>query len=200
MKRLIIKSEKHGEMYRDFETEAEIQEFIDASGDHYGHLDYTEIIPAKDAVYGEAPLLEPEVLDENGVVITPAVYGEAPLLQEAQPEQSIFHPATVSYEVVDVTAQINKEKAIAKNLARMEFGQQIMAELAAMNQSALESSQTTVQNILAAEEKLAKVQRLLLNGSLGLAYQILSSLDVPELGTQLKTYFINKIKTYLDNE
>lgn len=172
MKKLIIKSQKNGEMTRNFESEKDIQDFIEVSGDHYGKVAYTETIP--------------EAKDADGNVI--------------QPEQVINHEATVSFEIVDITAEANKEKLIEKNLARMQFGQQIMAELAAMNQSALETKQTNVTNILAAEEKLAKVQRLLLNGSLGLAYQILGSLDVPELGTQLKTYFLNKIKTYLDSE
>ena len=92
MKKLIIKSQKHGEMTRNFESELEAQAFIEASGDHYGKMAYTETIP--------------EVKDAEGNVI--------------QPEQVINHEATVSFEIVDITAEIQakKDKADKKDKDR----------------------------------------------------------------------------------
>lgn len=108
--------------------------------------------------------------------------------------------AEYTVEVVDISEQLLEEKAISKNLARMRFGQRLMAELAAKNQAALVAGTTSINNVLAAEEKLAKVQRLLLNGSTSLALQALISLDIPELPAELKAYFVGKMQEYLANE
>lgn len=109
-------------------------------------------------------------------------------------------PAEYQIEVVDISSEIAMEKAITKNINRMQFGQRLMAELAAKNQAALIAGTSTIQQVLAAEEKLAKVQRLLLNGSTSLALQELISLDIPELPADLKASFVIKMQEYLANE
>ena len=83
MLRLKIKSVKHGESYRDFHDQAEIDAFLAEKGDHFGRLAYVETIPA--------------VKDEQGV--------------EIQPEQVINHEATVEYIIEDVSAEYDRKNA-----------------------------------------------------------------------------------------
>lgn len=83
MLRLKIKSVKHGESYRDFVDQAEIDAFLAEKGDHFGRLAYVEKIPA--------------VKDEQGL--------------EIQPEQIINHAATVEYIIEDVSSEYDKKNA-----------------------------------------------------------------------------------------
>jgi len=73
----------------------------------WGKAAYTEIIPAKDAV-----------LDENGVEIEPVV-----------PEQSIDNPAEYTIEIVDITAEFEKERKLQDRIKKQEFGAKFMAEV-----------------------------------------------------------------------
>lgn len=81
MLRLKIKSVKHGESYRDFHDQAEIDAFLLEKGDHFGRLAYVETIPA--------------IINDEGV--------------EIQPEQIINHDATVEYIIEDVSAEYDKK-------------------------------------------------------------------------------------------
>ena len=83
MLRLKIKSVKHGESYRDFHDQAEIDAFLLEKGDHFGRLAYVETIPA--------------IINDEGV--------------EIQPEQSINHAATVEYIIEDVSAEYDRKNA-----------------------------------------------------------------------------------------
>lgn len=81
MLRLIIKSVKHGESWRDFNSQSEIDVFLLEKGDHFGRLAYQEIID--------------EVKDDEGKVI--------------QPAQVIDHAATVEYFIEDVSDEYFKK-------------------------------------------------------------------------------------------
>lgn len=129
----------------------------------------------------------------------PAVY-DVDGITAITPEQTINHPAEFSFTQEDITAQIETEKKIQKNLARMDFGKRIMAELAQRNQDRLLAGETTINDILSAEAKLAVIQRYLLNGSLGIAFQGLQTADIPELPAPEKAYFLTKIQDYLASE
>lgn len=83
MLRLKIKSVKHGESYRDFHDQAEIDAFLLEKGDHFGRLAYVETIPA--------------IINDEGV--------------EIQPEQVINHEATVEYIIEDVSAEYDRKNA-----------------------------------------------------------------------------------------
>ena len=83
MLRLKIKSVKHGESYRDFHDQAEIDAFLLEKGDHFGRLAYVETIPA--------------IINDEGV--------------EIQQEQVINHEATVEYIIEDVSAEYDRKNA-----------------------------------------------------------------------------------------
>lgn len=83
MLRLKIKSVKHGQSYRDFHDQAEIDAFLAEKGDHFGRFAYVETIPA--------------IIDDQGV--------------ELQPEQIINHDATVEYIVEDVSKEYDRKNA-----------------------------------------------------------------------------------------
>lgn len=173
MIRLHINSQKHGQLFKDFLTQEDLDAYLSEIGDHWGKQAWTETIP--------------EVLDEDGITVI-------------TPEQTINHPAEFTVSQEDVTSQIDIEKKILKNLARMDFGKLIMAELAQRNQDRLLASETTINDILSAEAKLAVIQRYLLNGSLGIAFQGLQTADIPELPAPEKAYFLTKIQGYLATE
>lgn len=180
MKRIDIQSQKHGHVWLLKETQEEVDAYLQeiASTEHWGSPYKETVIPAR-----------PDVLNEQGEVI-----------HQGNPEQTIITQAEYTVTVSDVTEQVEQEKAIAKNLARMQFGMQIMAELAYRNQKRLSNGQITVALILTIEEKLAKVQRLLLNGSTGLALQALIEAEIPELPVEEKLHFVTKIQQYLASE
>ena len=95
MLRLKIKSVKHGQSYRDFHDQAEIDAFLAEKGDHFGRFAYVETIPA--------------IVDDQGV--------------ELQPEQIINHDATVEYIVEDVSAEYAKkdERRVNKAARRVDL-------------------------------------------------------------------------------
>lgn len=91
MLRLIIKSVKHGESWRDFNSQADIDAFLEEKGDHFGRLAYQEVIE--------------EIKDDEGKII-----------QEAQ---VIDHAATVEYIIQDVSDEyFKKDQKKVKKIAR----------------------------------------------------------------------------------
>lgn len=125
---------------------------------------------------------------------------ERPELNEMLEPTGNILPA--EYEIIqtDITQQNQEQQLINKNLARIQFGQRLMAELAAKNQIKLSNQLMTIQQIFSLEDKLAKVQSRLVNGSTGLALSELISLDLPEMTTEEKSYFVSKIQDYLNSE
>lgn len=98
MIRLTINSQKHGEVYKDLASQAEVDvEIVDSNvansraSFHWGKLAYTEVIPAK-----------PAIVDDQGIIITPA-----------QPSRTVNHPATVTFTQKDITQELN-QKALNK--------------------------------------------------------------------------------------
>jgi hypothetical protein len=138
----------------------------------WGKPAYTEIIPA--------------VIDDEG--------------NELEPEQTIEHAAEFTVEIVDITEQIEDEKGIQKNLARMAFGQRLMAELAMQNQKDIALNLLTVDDVIRTESELRDVQRLISNGSLPLALGLLQTLPLIHMTQEKKAYFIGKITQYLSTE
>ena len=147
----------------------------------------------------------PEQLDEQGQVVIPA-QPEQTIVYPAIPEQTIVYPAfekqvpDVTITIEDITLELAYKADIEKRIKRIEFGKEIFAELATRNVNRLKAGTTTIEQILAAEAKLALVQRYLANSTLEIALQGLISLDVPEIPESEKLYFINKIQNYLTNE
>lgn len=180
MIKLTINSQKEGTFWLEKQTQAEVDAYIQWAYEsaHWGEPAYTEIIPE---------VLE--IKDELGEVI-----------QTAVPAHDIVHPAEYTIEVTDITAQVSYDKDIAKRVARITFGIQLFAELATRNVIRLKAGTATLAELISAEEKLAKVQRLLGNSSTEVGLQTLENLVIPEIPSSEKTYFIDKIKAYLAAE
>jgi hypothetical protein len=97
-----------------FATQAEADAWI-AEGSKqqwWGKPAYTEVIPAKKEL--QEVILSPEVLDEDGNVITPAI--KEMQLVEIEPETTIEHPAEFEVQIEDITAEIEAQKAIDQAL------------------------------------------------------------------------------------
>ena len=137
---------------------------------------YTEIIPGKDAV-----------VDENGVV-----------LEEAVLQQQIQHANTMEVAITDITIEVLKQKNIDKYLKRIQFGQVLMAELAAMNKSSLDAGELTSEKIIELKKTLAPIKDFVSEGSLGFALSVLKTSE--GLPPTIKEYFVKKISSYLESE
>lgn len=131
-------------------------------------------------------VLIPGTKDEQGNQLEPDTYQDVP----------------AEYDIIQIdnTEEALLAKGIAKNEARIQFGIKVFAELAYRNKKRLIAGTTTVSEIFTAEEKLAKIQRLLMNSSTEKAYQDMLALDIPELPTEEKSYFLGKIAAYLAAE
>jgi hypothetical protein len=206
----------------EFKTQAEADAWI-AEGtaqQWWGKPAYTEVIPAVKEmqevvvqpriVEQQEVVVTPEVLDDEGNVITPAiteiqevvVQEEIKEMQlvEIEPETTINHSAEFEVQIEDITEEVNFQKKVDKNLRRIQFGQRLMAEFAADNQVDLESSTLTLSQIIEMEAALATIQRLILNGSLGLALSSMNSASIPHLSQEKRQKFIQKIENYLAQE
>jgi hypothetical protein len=179
-------------------TLEEAQQWLESGsrGEWWGKPAWTEIIPAVTEM--QEVVITPAELDAEGNVITEAVTE----MQEVviTPEQVIEHPAEFTYTIEDISAQVAFEKSIATNIARMEFGKRLMAELAASNQADLIAGSLTVQQVIEAEAALATIQRLILNGSLGLAVGALQQTTIPHMSQAKKDAFLAKMTAYLGAE
>ena len=91
MFKITIKSQIHGELWLEKQTQAEVDEYVHwcADSKHWGSPQWIEEI---------SEVLE--VKDEAGVIIIPA-----------QPAYQIVHPAEYELIIEDMTAQIEAEKA-----------------------------------------------------------------------------------------
>jgi hypothetical protein len=109
-----------------FNTQAEADAWI-AEGTKqqwWGKPAYTEVIPAKKEL--QEVILSPEVLDEDGNIITPAITEMQEVviqeeikemqLVETEPEKKIEHPAEFEVQIEDITAEIEAQKAIDQAL------------------------------------------------------------------------------------
>jgi hypothetical protein len=97
-----------------FNTQAEAQAWI-AEGtaqEWWGKPAYTEVIPAKKEL--QEVILSPEVLDEDGNIITPAIKEMQEIV--VQEETTIEHPAEFEVQIEDITAEIEAQKAIDRAL------------------------------------------------------------------------------------
>jgi hypothetical protein len=182
-----------------FNTQAEADAWIaeGSARQWWGKPAYTEVVQPRITEQQEV-VITPEVRDEDGNVITPAVTEMQEIV--VQEEVTIEHPAEFEVQIEDVTAEVEYQKQVDKNLRRIQFGQRLMAELAASNQKDIASGVLTIQQVIEAEAALATVQRLVMNGSLGLAKAALEQTTVPHLSEKKKVYFINLISEYLKNE
>lgn len=136
----------------------------------------------------EQTVVTPAVLDEEGVEISPEVINVI--------------PATFIIEITDITEQVQKEKKIKKYEGRIAFAQRLMAEISAANSDKYDGQELTLEQLQSAEEKLAKVQRLLLNGSTGLALAEIVAIEstLTEYSQEYKEELKAKIQAYLASE
>lgn len=176
MFKINIQSEKHGPGFLEFANLAEAQAYIAevTASEHWGSLEKTIEVPA--------------VLDEEQNVIEPAT--------------TIVIPATWSYEIIDVTEEKLAEARKAKNVKRINFAIGFMAEIASTNALKLQNNELTLEQVVSAEEKLAKVQRLMYNSSLPLALQEIIAIEatLTEYPQAYKEELKQKIIAYLASE
>lgn len=83
MKRLHINSNKHGQMFKDFNSQAEVDQYLNTIGDHWGLLERTE--------------------DQSNIVIDEQGNEHVEVI-------SVVFPATVSFTIEDKSAEVEAEK------------------------------------------------------------------------------------------
>ena len=90
--------------------------------------------------------------------------------------QSVL-PSEYSVSYADVTSEIQTQELVAKGLRAQQVGAQIVAQVFGLNEMNLASGALTVANfkLMLADQTLANVERLLWNGSLQTALQLIQS-------------------------
>jgi hypothetical protein len=167
MKRLNINSQKHGLRWLEFETQEQLDQYLNTIGDHWGIIATQQIIPA---------VIDPETL------------------VEINPEQIINIPGTVEYTVVDITAEIQAKALIETGIKRQELGSKIIAQVFAINEAKGLSAagfQTMLENTT-----LQNIERLLKNGSLRTAKTMIQGLDTSIFTEIEKNQILEMLQDY----
>jgi hypothetical protein len=197
---LRVKIIKNGQITHlgQFNTQSEADAWITEGSKQqwWGKPAYTEVIPA--TIERNVVIISPEEKDGDGNIVKPAITEIQEVIIE--PEKEVRHESEFEVIVEDISQQIEHEKKIQKNLNRIQFGHRLLAEFAALNQIDLVNGDVTLTQVAEMEESLAKVQRLIMNGSLTLALDVFSKQEVPWLSETRKNEFIDKISSYLSEE
>jgi hypothetical protein len=75
--------------------------------------------------------IQPEVKDEEGNVIQERIVEMQEVVVE--PEKVITHPATHTYEIIDITDEVNREQALARRMQLRSYGERLIDEISAKN-------------------------------------------------------------------
>lgn len=123
---------------------------------------------------------------------------QAELDQHQIDHPELYDSSMFDVTTKDITAQDLAQKEVDKYLKRIQYGQVLMAELAAMNKTKLASGAYTQDQVLGLKQALAPVKDFITEGSLGFAYQAIESAQ--GLPNDLVIYFKTKISEYLNKE
>lgn len=88
-----------------------------------------EIIPAVKEM--REVEIQPEVRDEEGNVIQERIVEMQEVVVE--PEKVITHPATHTYEIIDITDEVNREQALARRMQLRGYGERLIDEMSVKN-------------------------------------------------------------------
>lgn len=75
--------------------------------------------------------IQPEVKDEEGNVIQERIVEMQEVVVE--PEKVITHPATHTYEIIDITDEVNREQALARRMRLRGYGERLIDEMSVKN-------------------------------------------------------------------
>lgn len=169
MLRVTITTRDANTVWLDFPDQTSADAYIAeiAASQHWGSNDFVEVIDARDEVSHEET-----VTNDDGSTTTTTVID-----QPAVAAQSIDHPATWSYAITDVTAQVSAETLLKKGLEAQTVGASCVAQVYALNEAKFALGTLTSQDFqtILADPTLAMIERLLWNGSLTTAKSMIQS-------------------------
>lgn len=142
MIKVIINSQKHGTVWREFDNQLQVDAYIDevTLSQHWGRNAWTEVVV-------------PEVKDELGNMVTPA--------------ETVDHPAEWSWSQEDISAQVLAEKKLEHRIKKQNFGARLIAEITNMNSDkGLDAAGLAA---LLSDTSVQMIQDLLWSGSLDFA-------------------------------
>ena len=132
------------------------------------HFDeWVETIPAQSEV--QEIEVQPQVLDEDGNVVQERVVETQ--VVEISPEQTITHPPTHTYEIIDISSEINREKLIQSRSSLRQRGERLIDEIAVRN-SEMGLTLEQIKTIML-DEDVALIRELLWTGSLESARSVI---------------------------
>ncbi|MEM4360406.1 MAG: hypothetical protein QXT45_07760 [Candidatus Bilamarchaeaceae archaeon] len=133
MYKLIIKlkdsqEEKANVVFSSLEELNNWVDFCDANN-IWNLKDRIETVPAKKEL--QEVEIQPEIRDEDGNIIQERIVE----LQEVEiePEQTIVHTATHTYEIVDITEELNKQQALERRQRLRLAGERLIDEMSIKN-------------------------------------------------------------------
>jgi hypothetical protein len=75
--------------------------------------------------------IQPEIKDEEGNVIQERIVEMQEVVVE--PEKVITHPATHTYEIIDITDEVNREQALVRRMRLRGYGERLIDEMSVKN-------------------------------------------------------------------
>jgi hypothetical protein len=156
-----------------FNTQAEAQAWI-AEGtaqEWWGKPAYTEVIPAKKEL--QEVILSPEVLDEDGNIITPAIKEMQEIV--VQEETTIEHPAEFEVQIEDITAEVEAQRKLEIRKQKRLFGEHMIDQISVLNEQANINEQAL--EALLTDPDFTVIREHLYAGSLKSAYNKILSVE-----------------------
>lgn len=114
---------------------------------------------------------------------------------------NLQHFAQFTNEIVQNSEAVRKRLGKEKRRARIEFAIDMFADLADENEKDIKAGTMTIEQALAAEVKMAQVQRRMLNSSTEMAYQEMAAMDLSaEYTPEKKAKYVGMVAAFLAAE
>lgn len=195
MLRLSISSNKHGNVFKDFETQLELDNYVQeiTESEHWGKNDRWVNADQED-VSNAIETREVEISPATSEVVDPES-GE--ILTEAIPAKTITEyrlAAEYTIQQEDITAQVLTESLINDGKSRQELGALVIAKVYSINESKNISAQQFAAMI--ADANLERIERMLWTGSLRTAKMMIQALDNTYFTPDEKSTILSMLENY----
>lgn len=129
-------------------------------------------------------------------VITNENYGASvAICEEWREDNHDYFPIDYTYEIINITILENFKKAKEKGLKNQSVGREVLAIIYAINDEKTKQGLLTQESLSAmlSDKNLQIIERLLLNGSLGSATQMIMNIPDQYFNSENKQLILNYI-------
>lgn len=131
---------------------------------------------------------------QNGELLENAVSSRIEIVNDIETTIYTFSQEFIS-EIVDISAEVEKQRAIEYGLKAQNFGALMIAKVNAINEA--KNLNSTQFNALLADQTLQNIERALWNGSMRTALALVNTLDNTFFTLEEKQEILNDITNFL---